>query len=63
MMTQAALWTAAGSATAVAVLAGVAEWLRARRRNLDRVGWVPWTFIQITAFFIATLFAILAVKA
>ena len=62
-MTQAGLWVAAGSAAAVALLAGLAEWARGRRRNLDRVGWVPWTFVQITAFFAATLFLILAVKA
>ena len=63
MMTQAGLWTGAGGALAVAVLSGLAEWRRGRRRNLDRVGWVPWTFVQVTALFVAMIFAILAVKA
>jgi len=63
MMTQAGLWWAAGTAMVAALLAGFAEWLRGRRRNLDRPGWVPWTFVQITAFFAAAIFLILAVKA
>ena len=60
MTTQAGLWTAAGSAAADAVAAGVAEWRRSRRGNLDRVGWVPGTFVQITAMFAAVILAALA---
>ena len=49
-MTQAELWwTVAGAALAAAVLAGLADWRRGRRRDLDQVGWVPWTTVQIVA--------------
>ena len=59
MTTQAALWTGAGAAVAVAVAAGVMDWRRGRRRNFDDVGWVPWRGIQVTAFFAALALAIL----
>lgn len=50
MMTQAEQWwTVAGAALAVALAAGLADWRRGRRRDIDRVGWVPWTLIQIVA--------------
>ncbi len=42
-------WTVAGVALAVALIAGLADWRRGRRRNLDQVGWVPWTLVQIVA--------------
>ncbi len=61
-MTQAGLWWGAGSALAVAVLAAFAEHRRSRRRDLDRVGVMPWNFIQIFAFLIAILAAALALK-
>lgn len=63
MTTQAWMWTAAGAALALAVLAGLAERLRSRRRELDDPGWVPWRGIQVAAFFAILLFAVLALKA
>lgn len=57
------LWGAAGTAAALALVAGVAESRRGRRRDLDRTGWVPWREIQVAAFFAALLLAILAWKA
>lgn len=62
MMTQAALWTAAGGAALIAVVAGLGEWRRARRRDLDQAGWVPWTLIQILAFLAAVAAAAVALK-
>jgi hypothetical protein len=53
MTAQAALWTAAGTAAGVAVAASLAEWARNRRRNLDRVGFMPWQLISVLAFFLA----------
>lgn len=53
MTTQAAFWTGAGAALALAVLAGVMEWRRSRRRNFDAVGWVPWRGLQVVALFAA----------
>jgi len=53
MTAQAMAWWAAGGAAALALLATLADWARNRRRNLDRVGWMPWQLIQVLAFFAA----------
>ena len=57
------LWGAAGAAALLALVAGVAESRRIRRRDLDRTGWVPWRGLQVAAFFAVLLLAILAWKA
>lgn len=54
------LWAVAAAALAVAVLAGLLDWLRMRRRNLEDPGWVPWRGIQIAGFFAALACAMLA---
>ena len=59
-MTQHGYWIAAGAAAALVVAAGVADWLRDRRRNLDQPGWVPWRGIQVVALFAGLGFAVLA---
>jgi hypothetical protein len=46
----------------LAIAAGVADHRRTRRRNLDRVGWAPWSFLQIAAGFAAVVAAALALK-
>lgn len=56
------LWIAAGTFVAVAAGSGLADWRRAKRRDLDRVGWVPWTLIQILAVLGAVVTAALAIK-
>ncbi len=63
MTTQAILWTAAGAAAALAVAAGLAEWRRSKRRDLDRPGWMPWTLIQVLSGLAAVIAAALALKA
>ena len=63
MTTQIWLWGADGAALALAVVAGVAESRRNRRRSLDRPGWVPWRGLQMAAFFAILAFTILALKA
>ena len=60
MSTQAAFWSGAGTALAVAVAAGVMGWRRTRRRDFDAVGWVPWRGIQVMALFAAMACAVLA---
>jgi hypothetical protein len=62
MTTQGWFWSADGMALAMAVLAGVAESRRNRRRNLDDTGWVPWRGIQAAAFFAVLGLTILALK-
>ena len=51
-----------GAALALAVVAGIAESRRNRRRSLDRPGWVPWRGLQVTAVFAIIAFTIWAVK-
>lgn len=63
MTTQAAFWTGAAAAFAVAVAAGVMDGRRARRRNFDDVGWMPWRGLQATAFFVVLACTILAFRA
>jgi hypothetical protein len=60
--TQAALWTGAGAAATVALIALFADRRRARRRDLDRPGLVPWPLVQILAMLIAAVAAAFALK-
>ncbi len=53
-------WIAAGVAVLLAVLAGVADWRRDRREDLDRVGWVDWRRTQMFALIAAAGCAIVA---
>lgn len=46
-------WIAAGAALLIALCAGVAEHRRRKRRDLERVGWVPWMAIQMAGLFAA----------
>ena len=62
MTTQTALWMIAGGAAITALFAAFSDRRRARRRNLDRVGWVPWTLVQILAMIAAALAAAYAIK-
>ena len=62
MTTQAWLWWTSGASAAVAALSAFAEHRRTNRRDLDKVGLVPWNFIQIIAFLGAVVAAALALK-
>jgi hypothetical protein len=60
---QAGLWTIAGGAVALVLVAGLADWRRNRRRDLDRVGWVPWPLVMILAMIVAAVATALALRA
>ena len=62
MTTQQWLLSADGAALAMAVVAGVAESRRHRRRSLDRPGWVPWRGLQMAMIFAILALTILALK-
>ncbi|HEX2764179.1 MAG TPA: hypothetical protein VHM92_10125 [Allosphingosinicella sp.] len=47
------LWTLAAAFLVLAAIAAIADRRRSRRAALDRVGWVPWTAIQVLALFLA----------
>ncbi|HYJ82055.1 MAG TPA: hypothetical protein VEW26_04320 [Allosphingosinicella sp.] len=57
------LWCLAAAAAALAMLAGWADSRRARRRDVDRPGWVPWQPILILAMIAAVVSAALALMA
>lgn len=57
------LWATAGLLLAVALIAAYAEHRRKNRRDLDKVGLMPWNFIQVIAFLCAVIAAALALKA
>lgn len=59
---QGPLWIGVGAFVTIAAGSGLADWRRAKRRNLDRVGWMPWTLIQIMAVLGAVVTAALAIK-
>lgn len=57
---QAWLWGAAAACVAVAIASGIAQWRRGRRRDLDRVGMVPWPTVQFVVMMAALLLASVA---
>lgn len=63
MTIQGWLWSADGAAVALVVLAGVAESRRAKRRDLDNMGWMPWRGLQAAGFFAVLVLSYLAVRA
>lgn len=63
MTAQDAFWAGAAAAVALALLSGVMDWRRSRRRDFDAVGWVPWRGVQVTAFFAAAACVMLAMQA
>ncbi|HYD13604.1 MAG TPA: hypothetical protein VEC11_12225 [Allosphingosinicella sp.] len=50
-MTQGWLWGADGAALALVLVAGVADWRRHHRRDIDAHGWMPWRGLQALGFF------------
>ena len=53
-------WIGAAGAMLVAVSAGVADWRRQRRDDLDAVGWIDWRTLHILALVATALCAALA---
>ncbi len=62
-MTQGWLWGADGAALALVLVAGVADWRRHRRRDLDATGWMPWRGLQALGFFALLAITTIALKA
>lgn len=61
-MTQAGLWWGAAACAALAVGAGWAEWRRSQRRDLDRVGVVPWGALSLLGLVAALAAVVMGVK-
>lgn len=62
MTTQTWMLGADGASLVLVIVAGIAEWRRNGRRDLDATGWVPWRGIQVFGFFSMLAFTILALK-
>jgi hypothetical protein len=56
------LWGGAVAAIILAVASGFGEHRRRERRDLDRVGFVPWTFVQVLAMLAAVICASVALN-
>lgn len=51
-------WFAVAACLLVAIVAGLADWRRRRRRDLDRVGPVHWPTVQMLALIAAAAIAV-----
>lgn len=56
------LWTMAGASAALAAFASFADWKRQRRKDPDRVGFMPWTLVTVLSVVAAMMFVALALK-
>lgn len=59
-MTAQGWWIAAAASACLTVIAGIADWARARRRNLDNPGWMPWRLVLVVSLFATFVFGVLA---
>ncbi len=59
---QSTLWTGAAGCIALAGIAILSDRRRQKRRNPERVGWVPWSTVLIFALFGAAICVALAIK-
>ena len=56
------LWTIAGVAAMLFAVSVLAERRRTLRRDPDRVGWMPWTLIQLIAVLLVVFAVAMALK-
>jgi len=54
------LWGGAAAAVLLAIASGFGERRRRRRRDIDQVGFMPWTLIQVLAMLAAVILVSLA---
>ena len=56
------LWTIAGVAAILFAVSVLAERRRTLRRDPDRVGWMPWTLVQLVAVLLVVFAVAMALK-
>ncbi|MES2441244.1 MAG: hypothetical protein V4574_00310 [Pseudomonadota bacterium] len=57
------LWIGSGVCLALAVIAGLGEFRRRKRRDFDAVGFMPWQTVQVLAILGTLIFASVALHA
>ncbi|WP_446746006.1 hypothetical protein [Sphingomonas sp. OTU376] len=62
MTMQLQLWLGAAGAAVIAVVSGLGEHRRRKRKRIDDVGFVPWQFIQVMAMLGAVILASVALN-
>lgn len=56
------LWGGAAAALLIAIASGFGEHRRRGRRDMERVGFMPWTLIQVLAMLAALILASVALN-
>ncbi len=56
------LWLGAAGAAVIAIVSGLGEHRRRKRKRMDDVGFVPWQFIQVMAMLGTLILASLALN-
>ncbi|MEP9359495.1 hypothetical protein [Sphingomonas sp. KR3-1] len=56
------LWLGAAGAAVVAVVSGLGEHRRRKRKRIDDVGYVPWSLIQVMAMLFAVILVSVALN-
>lgn len=62
-MSDAGLWGWAAASVGVAAIAWFGDRKRAHRKDLDRVGWIPWPLMLVLALLAAAILAALSLVA
>ena len=57
MTIQLQLWIGAAGAAVIAVIAGLGEHRRRKRKRMDDVGFMPWQLIQVMAMLAVAILA------
>lgn len=56
------LWLGAAAAAVIAVVSGLGEHRRRKRKRIDDVGFVPWSLIQVMAMLAVAILVSLALN-
>jgi len=55
-------WIAVAVAVVLAIAAGIADWRRSRRADLDRIGVLDWRTVQVLCLIVAAMLGAVALN-